>query len=69
MAFIEPMHRNKPNITYLLLLQHSLLWCDITYNMVLTNAQQKSDSELRKKTTFTLGWVMECLVLGKKRLL
>ena len=25
MAFIEPMHRNKPNITYLLLLDIALI--------------------------------------------
>ena len=31
MAFIEPMHRNKPNITYLLTLtiEHMLLECTV----------------------------------------
>ena len=28
MAFIEPIHRNKPNITYLYLLQGISLLCD-----------------------------------------
>ena len=29
MAFIEPMHRNKPNITYLLALGPGPSWMDI----------------------------------------
>ena len=35
MAFIEPMHRNKPNITYLLVCIYGTVYCEQKYTAVV----------------------------------